>query len=96
MDGNDGSSAGVVLSRYCVYGWCGCSTKLTVEPDSTICPACRTRISSASSLASAKLPGAESTLVIKYGHQLYDSDETIAEVVRILHADIGSGEAGAP
>jgi hypothetical protein len=37
---------------------------------------------------SARLPGAESTLVVKYGHQLYDSDEVIAEVVRILHADI--------
>ena len=39
-------------------------------------------------LDSARLPGAESTLVVKYGHQLYDSDEVIAEVVRILHADI--------
>jgi hypothetical protein len=39
---------------------------------------------------SARLPGAESTLVVKYGHQLYDSDEVIAEVVRILRADVAA------
>jgi len=46
-------------------------------------------------LESARLPGAESTLVVKYGHQLYDSDEVIAEVVRILHADIAEQDKAA-
>jgi pimeloyl-ACP methyl ester carboxylesterase len=39
-------------------------------------------------LDSATIPGAESTLVIRYGHQLYDADETVAEVLRILHEDV--------
>jgi len=47
-------------------------------------------------LDSATIPGAESTLVIKYGHQLYDSDETVAEVLRILHEDVTEEEMPQP
>jgi len=39
-------------------------------------------------LASALLPGAASTLVVNWGHKLYESDEAVAEVLRILREDL--------
>lgn len=39
-------------------------------------------------LSSALLPGAASTLVVKSGHNLYDNDEAVAEVLRILREDL--------
>jgi pimeloyl-ACP methyl ester carboxylesterase len=44
-------------------------------------------------LDSAKIAGAESTLVVQYGHQLYESDKVIAEVLRILHEDVAETDA---
>lgn len=41
-------------------------------------------------LESARIAGAESTLVIPSHHQIYDNPEAIAEVLRILHEDLGS------
>jgi pimeloyl-ACP methyl ester carboxylesterase len=40
-------------------------------------------------LSSARLAGAASTFVVEAGHDLYHNDAVIAEVLRILHADIG-------
>lgn len=40
-------------------------------------------------LSSARLAGAASTFVVEAGHGLYGNDAVIAEVLRILHADIG-------
>ena len=46
-------------------------------------------------LASALLPGAASTLVVESNHKLYESDEALTEVLRILRADVASrGSAG--
>jgi pimeloyl-ACP methyl ester carboxylesterase len=39
-------------------------------------------------LASALLPGAASTLVVNSGHKVYESDEAVAEVLRILREDL--------
>jgi pimeloyl-ACP methyl ester carboxylesterase len=39
-------------------------------------------------LSSAILPGAASTLVVKSGHNLYDHEEAVAEVLRILREDL--------
>ena len=39
-------------------------------------------------LVSALLPGAASTLVVKCGHDVYDNDQAVAEVVRILRDDL--------
>jgi pimeloyl-ACP methyl ester carboxylesterase len=39
-------------------------------------------------LSSALLPGAASTLVVKSGHNVYDNDEAVAEVLRILREDL--------
>lgn len=49
-------------------------------------------------LNSALLPGAASTLVVKSGHNVYDNDQAVAEVLRILREDLmerdrGSAEA---
>lgn len=49
-------------------------------------------------LSSALLPGAASTLVVKSGHNVYDNDQAVAEVLRILREDLmervsGSAEA---
>ena len=41
-------------------------------------------------LESARIAGAESTLVIPSHHQIYDNPEAIAEVLRILHEDLAS------
>ncbi len=41
-------------------------------------------------LASALLPGAASTLVVESGHQVYENDEAVAEVLRILREDLVS------
>lgn len=41
-------------------------------------------------LASARLPGAASTLIVPAGHDVYESDEAVAEVLRILHADLAA------
>ena len=43
-------------------------------------------------LASALLPGAASTLVVESNHKLYESDEAVAEVLRILREDIAQRE----
>jgi pimeloyl-ACP methyl ester carboxylesterase len=39
-------------------------------------------------LSSALLPGAASTLIVRSGHNLYDNDEAVAEVLRILREDL--------
>jgi pimeloyl-ACP methyl ester carboxylesterase len=39
-------------------------------------------------LNSALLPGAASTLVVKSGHNVYDNDQAVAEVLRILREDL--------
>ncbi len=43
-------------------------------------------------LASATLPGAASTLVVESNHKLYESDEALTEVLRILREDIAQRE----
>ena len=43
-------------------------------------------------LASALLPGAASTLVVESNHKLYESDEALTEVLRILREDIAQRE----
>jgi pimeloyl-ACP methyl ester carboxylesterase len=44
-------------------------------------------------LDSAKIAGAESTLVIRYGHQIYESDEAVEEVLRILREDAADADS---
>lgn len=39
-------------------------------------------------LSSALLPGAASTLVVRSGHDVYDNDQAVAEVLRILREDL--------
>lgn len=39
-------------------------------------------------LASTQLPGAASSLVVQSGHDVYDNETAIAEVLRILHQDL--------
>jgi hypothetical protein len=39
-------------------------------------------------LDSALLPGAASTLVVEWGHDVYESREAVAEVLRILREDV--------
>jgi hypothetical protein len=41
-------------------------------------------------LTSAVIPGAASTLVVEHGHRLYESEDAIAEVLRILRDDVRS------
>jgi pimeloyl-ACP methyl ester carboxylesterase len=43
-------------------------------------------------LASAVIPGAASTRVVVSGHDVYQSDAAIAEVLRILHEDLAARE----
>jgi pimeloyl-ACP methyl ester carboxylesterase len=45
-------------------------------------------------LASAMLAGATSTLVVKSGHNVYESEEAIAEVLRILRVDLAQRDRG--
>jgi pimeloyl-ACP methyl ester carboxylesterase len=44
-------------------------------------------------LASALLPGAASTRVVKSDHKVYESDEAVAEVLRILREDLAQQAA---
>ena len=43
-------------------------------------------------LSSALLPGAASTLVVKSGHDIYDHDQAVVEVLRILREDLMEAE----
>jgi hypothetical protein len=42
-------------------------------------------------IASAELPGAASTLIVESDHRLYQNEEAIDEIVRILHDDRAPG-----
>lgn len=42
-------------------------------------------------VASTLLDGAQSTLVVRYGHDLEESPEALAEISRILHEDVACG-----
>ena len=46
-------------------------------------------------LSSAVLPSAASTLVLRAGHNLYDKEEVVAEILRILREDIACRERAA-
>jgi len=43
-------------------------------------------------VTSTLLDGAQSTLVVRYGHDLQESPEAVAEVSRILHEDVAQGQ----